>query len=518
MFIALDRERPLSDQIYDHLRDAILAGRLGGGDRLPPSRELARELSVSRNTVVGAYERLVAEGFVVTRRAGGTVVTDELPDPPPVRAGGTEAPAGRRRVSPPRLTRYARAAIERGAVFSPYSLAPPRGVIDFDHNVNLEDRTARREWLRLLRRQADAFEATPERSSVGDVVHPLSDAMAGYLSRTRGIEADPGAVRLSVGIQHALRQVLAIAVEPGEPIAVEDPHYLGIRALAAALGHEVVPVPVDEGGLRVDRLDRVPDRVRFLYTAPSHHWPTGAVLAYPRRVALLDWARRRDAVIFENDHNTQFRLQGRPLESLAGLDGGERVFHSVTFSRLFAPRVAISCVVVPGRYRAAFEAVNRLEGGPAVSRIEEHALARFVADGHLERLVRRAHTRARRARQVMDDALAGLGDLVVPPTSRGGVHVHVRVPSVGSADTDDLVAACTREGVAVRPDRPFYLRPPRHAGLVLGFGALSADQIREGAVRLGRAISTFDGDYRTRTTRIPPSGPDGGDAPPSRTK
>jgi len=488
VFIALDRERPLSDQIYDHLRDAILAGRLAGGDRLAPSRELARELSVSRNTVVGAYERRVAEGFVVTRRAGGTVVTDELPDRPPTRvdASGRRARAGR--IPPPRITGYARAAIERGAVFSPYSLDPPRGGIDFDHNVNLEDDTARREWLRLLRRQADAFEAVPERSSVGDLAHPLSGAMAGYLTRTRGIEVDPGAVHLSVGVQHALRLVLAIAVEPGEPIAVEDPHYLGVRALASALGHEVVPVPVDEAGLQVDRLARLPRRVRFLYTAPQHQWPTGAVLAYPRRVALLDWARRRDAVIFENDHNTQFRLQGRPLESLAGLDGGERVFHSVTFSRLFSPRVAISCVVVPGRYAAAFEAVNQLEGGPAVSRIEEHALARFVADGHLDRLVRRAHTRARRGRQVMDEALAALGDRVVPAGSRGGVHVHVRVPSVPTAETDRLVAACAREGVAVRPDRPFYVRPPRHAGLVLGFGALSADEIRDGAARIGRAI------------------------------
>ncbi|GJM44305.1 MAG: GntR family transcriptional regulator [Gemmatimonadota bacterium] len=491
MLLRLDPLRPLAEQVYEALGTAIRTGELAAGERLPPSRRLAIDLGVSRNTVVAAYQQLQAEGYVETRGAAGTRVARDIPSrglpgaqpaTPPA-----AAPAGPRR-RPGTLSREGQRVLRAGSVFAPSTLLDRSHLPwNFDYNTTVSDPIARRAWHRVLRRVSSRYEPEAARFDFRRQPGPLHEALVDHLRLTRGVVSESRRIILTNSAQQAFQLAARLTVNPGDSVVVEDPHYLGVRRTLATQGARIVPVGVDRHGLRVDRLPRT-GRPRLVYTTPSHQFPTGAVQPLGRRLMLLDWARRHRAWILENDHNCEYRYEGTSVPSIQGLDDGDRVIYVGSFNRLFSPPPALGFMVVPESLVEVFRA-GALIDGVAISRLEQEALAEFFTSRDMEKLLRRAWRNARAARGELLSALRALprSDAEIHAAATG-MHLHVALRGWSLDEVRRLVARAEELGVGVYPDEPFYLKPAANPGLLLGFWPLSADEIHEGVSRLGQAM------------------------------
>jgi len=481
MWLELDGEGALHRQAYRALRSAILAGRLGAGSRLPSSRGLARELGIARNTAIAACEQLVAEGYAVTRHGAGTFVAERLPE---TAARAPRARAPRRRVRLSSHGERLRRAAPRGGL----SWNPPRAQLpyDFRYGEPAYPDLPYATWCRLLARHARR--ATRRDLDYGPPggAPELREALAGYLARARGVDCEPAQVLVVQGSQQAIDLSARLLLDPGDGAVIEDPHYPALRLALAAAGAEIVALPVDGEGLPVERL---PERgARLACVTPSHQFPTGAVMPLARRLALLAWARDADAFVLEDDYDSEFRYDGRPLESLQGLDRDERVLYVGTMSKVLFPSLRIGYLVVPEPLVDVFLAAKAVADTGSAG-LEQRALAELIADGSFERHLRRARSRHGARRRALVEAIGEhLGDAVEVTGANAGLHVVLWVRGAPAERAAELRQRAATFGVGVYSVRPFYRRAPGRAGLLLGYGSLDLDAIREGVRRLASAI------------------------------
>lgn len=487
LLLHLDGSGSLHAQTYRALRDAILAGRLAPGQRLASTRELADELGISRNTVLQAYDRLVAEGYATSRPASGTFVADVVPAPaaggrPRATAGGGGvqqlSALGRRlcESAPPRRATW---SLRRESL--PY---------DFRYGEPAYADLPLATWARILGRRARRVSVRRLAYQPPGGAIELRTALAGYLARARGVVCEPEQVLVVRGSQQAIDLTTRLLVDPGDRVVLEEPHYTGFSLCLEALGAELVHVPVDDHGMRVDELKGVA-AARLICITPSHQFPAGGVLSSPRRLELLDWARSRAAYVFEDDYDGEFRFAGRPIECLQALDRHGRVLYSGTASKVLFPALRIGWLVVPRALLPVFTSAQALSDTGTAS-IEQLALADFIAEGHLERHVRRIRTRHAARRSALLDAIAReLGGRARVVGVEAGLHVLVRLEEVSRRGVRQLREACRERGVGVYPASPFYAKPPAHAELLLGYGGLGERAIREGIRRLRRALDAL---------------------------
>lgn len=484
MWLGLDGEGPLHRQAYRGLRQAILEGQLAPGSRLPSTRHLAAETRLARNTLLQAYEQLVAEGYAITRHGAGTFVAEAVPVPPPARA----SPARERGVSKaPRLAAYAQ-RLRRAASGTPLSWAPrrPRLRYDFRYGEPSHADFPRATWARCVGRAAR--QAGPGSTGYappgGDPA--LREALCGYLARARGISCTPEQVAVVYGSQQALDLIARLLVDPGDPALIEEPHYPGLRLALEVAGARVTGVPVDARGIDVDVLDT--ERARLLCVTPSHQFPLGGALPVPRRLRVLEWARRNDAVVVEDDYDSEFRYAGRPLEALRSLDREDRVAYVGTVSKVMFPSLRIGYVVLPEWLRELFLSAKSLVDTGAAT-LEQRALAEFIEAGHFERHLRRTRKRNQLRRATLEAAIeAELGDEVELVGEDAGLHVALWLRGRGHREAEALRRRAREREVAVYPLRDCYLRAPRRAGWLLGFAGLSPDEIRVGVARLAEVL------------------------------
>jgi GntR family transcriptional regulator / MocR family aminotransferase len=456
----------LHRQLATHLRDAILAGELAGGTRLHASRTLAQQLGVSRNTVTQALDQLVAEGYLETRIGAGTYVASGL-TPRARSAGVSAAPAPRLSV---RAQRFVTAHDPEGgsepALFRP-------GVPD----LSLFPAAM---WRRIANRWLDA-DAT---RGYGDPCgyRPLREAVAAQQRQTRGVTLGAGNVIVVEGTRAALALIADVLVDPGDPVAVEDPGYSAMRDAVAAAGGTVVPVALDDDGFDVAH---APADARLAYVTPSHQYPTGVVMGLRRRLELLAWARAAGAYVVEDDYDAEFRYDGAPLPALQGLDD-TRVLYVGTFSKTLAPGLRVAWIVVPDALVDAFAAARAMvSGGPAFPL--QAALAAFVDEGHFALHVRRASAVYRERRDALVDALARrLGDRVRVQGAATGLHLVARF------EGDDVAVseAAAAENVVAPPLSAYAFDGHGPTGLVLGFAAAGPVAIERAVERLERAFTT----------------------------
>ena len=474
--VSLVGRKDLTGEIYRQLRQAILDGRLPPGEQLPPTRELAQRLAVSRTTVTVAYDRLMAEGFVSSRVGAGTFVSDH---------GVRRPPAGRPAASP----------LRPRAVWDDTPLDTVRGLyarsFEFDFRSGVPDHRLfpYRVWRRLVSDELQPLGATDRLGLYGDPAgHAgLRAAIARHIGVSRAVRADAEDVTVTNGTQQALDLVARAFLEPGEGVAVEEPGFPPHRRLLTSLGAKVAPVPVDDEGLVVDAL---PEGTRLVLVTPSHQFPLGVAMSLPRRVALLSWAERHDAAIVEDDYDSEFRFGGRPIEPLQTLDTSGRVIYVGSFSKTMLPSLRLGFVVTPPSLtRAARSAKYVTDWYTALA--AQAALARFIDEGHLARHVRklRAVYAARHERIV--EALRGeLNEhLRLLPSDAG---LHVSAPA-RRASADELRAVAKRAagvGVGVDELASYAVDRPQWPGLVLGYGAIAVERIDEG---LRRLRACFDG-------------------------
>ncbi|MEO6026863.1 MAG: PLP-dependent aminotransferase family protein [Candidatus Binatia bacterium] len=480
----LDGRGPLYRQLYRALRVAILDGRVKAGMRLPSTRWMAEETGVARNRVVLAYAQLVDEGYAFGRIGSGTYVADELPGTE--RAASAEAATG---ASAPtlRLSRAARRLATRGAAWTAtkpglrydFSCGRPSWR-DFPHSV----------WARLVRRRARLASAAELDYAPSAGVPELRAAIAEHLTSWRGLACGAEQVIVTNGSQQALGLVAGMLLDPGDAVALEEPHYAGARQAFDAARARLVPIRVDGQGLDVARLAASRRRVRLVYVTPAHQFPTGAVLPLARRLALLAWARREDGYVIEDDYDSEYRYAGSPIETLHGLDLGGRVFHVGSFSKILTPALRLGYLVVPRPFARAV-AIGKMAADLGSPVFGQRVLADFILGGHLEVHLRRSRRRHASRRAALLAAIADrLGDRVTVSGGGAGLHVMLEPRSASVAVVERLVRHAAAADVGIYSTTSLHLVRPRRAALLLGHGALSEAEIRAGIARLGEVMAS----------------------------
>ena len=342
-------------------------------------------------------------------------------------------------------------------------------------------------WARLLGRRARRLSVRRLAYQPPGGAPELREALAGYLARARGVVCAPEQVLVVQGSQQAIDLTVRLLVDAGDTAVLEEPHYTGFSFCLTAAGAKIAYVPADEDGLQVEALEEIAE-ARLVCVTPSHHYPAGGVLSLPRRLALLEWARRRGAFVLEDDYDGEFRYEGRPIECLQSLDQYGRVIYTGTASKLLFPALRIGWLVAPpGLVRAFHDAKALTDTGTAG--LEQLAFADFVAEGHLERHIRRARLRhGARRRALLEAVERELGGRARILGTSAGLHVLLRIEGLAGRDVSRLRAACRQRDVGVYPAAPFYARPPARAELLLGYASLGEPEIREGIRRLRQAL------------------------------
>jgi GntR family transcriptional regulator/MocR family aminotransferase len=463
--VSLAGRGDLSARIYQQLHEAVLDGRLRSGERLPPTRELARQLAVSRNTVALAYERLTAEGFLVGRVGAGTFVCATPPAP-------ATMPAVDGGVVPPRPVWQELATTDD----------EPMTPLPHDFSVGVPD--ARRfpieAWRRQVTRQLRDVVVTEANYGDPAGLAELRAEIARHIGLSRSVRVPPAQVLVTSGAQQALDLIARVLVEPGTRVAVEEPGYPPARDLFTSFGARVTGVPVDGEGADVAA---IPAGTRLVYTTPSHQFPLGPPMSLRRRTALLEWARRADAVVIEDDYDSEFRFADRPLEPLHSLDRGDRVLYIGSFSKTMLPMLRLGFLVAPPSLLPALLAAKRLSDRQT-DVTTQGAMARFMADGLFVRHVRRSTREyAARRTRILDVLRRDFADRLDAVPSTAGLHL-AGWPR-GDVDVPALVARAASAGVKVEDMAGYYGFGVGRPGLVLGYGGIELDRIDEGLRLLG---------------------------------
>lgn len=449
---------PVLRQLYLALRGAILSGALPPGARLPPTRALAQQMGLARNTVVAAYDQLLAEGFIEGRVGAGSFVSRDLPE-------GLEPAA------PP-------------AAAPPPAPAPDEfSALPFATGRTGWDARSQRIWRALTLRRLAAPD--PAMFGYGDPrgSRALREAIAAYLRAARAVRCDPDQVVVTAGAQQAIDLVLRVLVRPGDPVWVEDPCYPALRAALAAAGAGIVPVPVDAQGMEVAAGVAAAPAARLAYVTPSSQYPLGVVLSMARRLELLAWARRAGAFLLEDDYDSEFRYAGRPLAALQGIDDAGRVIYVGTFSKVLFPGLRLGyCVLPPELLGPVLAARLRTDWHPAT--LAEGVVTDVLAEGHFAQHLRRMRVQYRAARDTLVAALRAEGLEAEPPEQ--GLKLLLRLPA-GRGDLA-VAAAAARRGVVARPVGPMVLAAPPVPALMLGFSGHEPAALRRAARVLAEVV------------------------------
>ena len=482
MFLRVDARaaRPLHEQIFEGVRAHILSGALKSGVRLPSSRQLAVDLGVARTTVLQALDALSAEGYVTARRGSATRVASALAIEP---AGGPD----KRRIPEARTARLSRAARLLRAVpgGAPRLGAAPRA---FRPGVPALDLFPTSLWARIVNRcHVRASSALLEGGDPAGY-RPLREAIAAHVALARGVRCTADQVFLTAGTQQGFEEILRLVVDPGDPVWIEDPGYLGARRAALAAGARLVPVPVDGEGLDVRAGIAREPRARAVLLAPSHQYPLGVTMSLFRRLLLLRWAAQARAVVIEDDYDSEFRHRGRPLTALQGLDQAGCVVYVGTFSKTMFPGLRLGFLVAPDPLVDVLAAARASASGPGAS-LNQAALARFIADGHFAVHLRRMRAAYRERGEALVAALATeCGGVLQPQPCEAGMQLSALLTTaVADAAVQEEAA---RRGVEVGALSGYYLGRARTRGLVFGFGGVRPAALRAGIKPLADSIET----------------------------
>jgi len=483
--IALSHEAatPLHRQLYEELRRAILNGRLSPGQKLPSTRSLAKSLGISRIVVTQSYEQLNDEGYLQTTVGSGTFVCAQLPDDLLHSAALPSEPKSDR--SPIKLSQYGAGLAELNISVIAQADAP----VSFRYGQPAFDQFPIHLWRKLLSRHC--------RSSLDWLDYatdllghkPLREAIARYLSRSRAVQCEPDQILIVSGTQQALDLIARLLVNPGETVAVEEPGYLGVRQHTfLSQGAKLLPISVDESGLVVEQLVKSPtDNIKLVYVTPSHQFPTGAVLSLQRRLELLSWAQQTKAIIIEDDYDSEYRYEGQPIPALQGLQNSNTVLYIGSFSKMLFPSLRIGYLVLPQQLLPVFACAKWLVDRQ-LPLLEQYVLTDFIAEGCLERHVRRMRLYYDQRRQVLVQALNfHLGDRATILGENAGIHLMVQLHT--KLSDEEVICRARQVGVGMVTAKPYYLNAAPKGEFIFGYSALTMQQIQAGIRSLANVLA-----------------------------
>jgi GntR family transcriptional regulator/MocR family aminotransferase len=476
--IGLDRESPtpLYKQLYEKIRHEILHSTLKKGLRLPSTRYLAAELHISRNIVLLAFEQLIAEGYLQSRTGAGTFVTKMLPEE-------VLQVQGQRRNGDRNLS--SRGKLVRKVARTPAPLDPKLRYAPFRFGLPSLEELPLERWGQLLLRHSR--QASPEIAIPSNPAgyNKLREAIASYVGVARAVRCCAEQVIIVNGSQQGIDLAARVLADPGDFAIVEDPGYLGARSALQASGIKLLPVGVGRQGLSVEKL-RHYARAKLVYVTPSHQFPLGVVLSLTKRLQLLAWAVRNNAWILEDDFDSEYRYESKPIPALQGLDQNGRVIYLGSFSKVLFPSLRLGYMIVPEDVVDAFVAARWIcdRSSPL---IEQAALADFISEGHLASHIRRMRTLYMERREVMMTVIRHeMGDILEAWDAEAGMHTVGWLP-VGIEDAR-ITAEAGIVGLNTLPVSSFATRRLARGGLLLGYAAFRPEVIKKGVRLLGSII------------------------------
>jgi GntR family transcriptional regulator/MocR family aminotransferase len=471
MHLELDGTGALYEQLTRALKRGILGGHLRGGSKLPATRDLANDLSVSRNTVLTAYDLLCTEQLAIPRGGSGTYVAHNM--------GPRTSPSASHTVGP--QSRYAARTRQLG----PTNLARTQPPVRYDLHCGepLLSPALASAWRIEL---GKAAMHTDLRYATLQGLASLRQAICDHIARRRGVLATPDDVVIVSGTQQALSLVARVLLDEGHRAVIEDPRYELVFQVLRAQGCRIVPVRTDGDGLVTSELPTT--SVRLVYVTPSHQFPSGSTMSLPRRMELLAYASERRCWILEDDYDGEFRFDSKPIPALRSLDVRDRVIYVGSFSKIVSPSLRLGYVVCPKALLGDLVAAKKLDdlGCPA---IEQAAMAEFIKSGRLERHLRRGTVELRRRRNCLIEGIRNhAGERIRLIDSRAGMHLTGWLPGFTYARFERLIELGRQRGLGLHAIHHFYRVPPETPGLILGFASLSPIQISNATKILGACI------------------------------
>jgi len=478
MWLALSEKdsRARNRQIYEQIRELILRGDLSGGERLPSTRALGKELGVARGTVVEAYEQLLAEGYIETLRGSGTQVARGV-GALPLAENRLTGPGSPLPTTQPRADR-------------PHESAAPHG-INFQSGIPALEHFPAGEWGRLYRQVCDRLPATALRYANPCGVPELREALAGWLLRMRGLRAAPEQIMITTGATQGLGLVGRLLCRPQGVVLVEDPVHTGLVKVIERAGFSVLGIPVDARGLRTDQLAHLPPQAMhhcaFAYVTPSHQYPTGGILPADRRQELVRFVRQRGCMLVEDDYDGEFRFEGAPIGAMREL-APDAVIYLGSFSKILAPALRLGFAVVPPALAPAWAEAKQY-ADVHTDALSQRTLAAFITSGAFERHILRMRKLYKHKRRLLLESLQRhFGNGFRVSGQAAGLHLVAGFPGVRF--TEGVLEAMRAHGVTAVPvERHSLRRNGEHAHeLILGYAHLAAEDLDRGVRALRAAL------------------------------
>jgi len=463
--------------LYTAMRAEILEGRLRPGTRLPATRDLARQYGLSRGTIIAAFEELKAEGYVEGNIGSGTYVSKVLPEAllqVTLHAGAQPAVRQKPRRSLSDFGKQVR-------LFESFKMRPTHA---FRANTPALDLFPAMLWTQVAARRLRLASTKLLLGCDAMGYRPLQEAIADYLNSSRGVRCVPAQVAIVSGVQEALDLVARLFLNSGDKVCMEDPGYIGAAMVFESMGAKISALPVDDEGMEL-RESRMRG-ARLVYITPGHQFPLGITMSLPRRLALLAWAQKAEALIFEDDYDSEYRYAGRPVPALQGLDRNARVLFAGSFSKVLFPSLRLGYLVIPpdlvDRFAATISVTSR-----HAPLLEQAILCDFIVEGHFGRHLRRMREiYAERLSVLLESARQKLDGLLEISNIEAGLQTMGWL--CNGVDGVSAMKAAAARSIDVTPLSSYTRMRSAREGLQLGFAAIDAREIRRGVAELAIAL------------------------------
>ncbi len=483
-----DANLPFYRQIYEAIRRAILSGKLISGTRLPASRVLAKQLSVSRITVVNAFEQLLAEGYLEGKTGAGTFVASKIPeDLLQISQTKSKNQASNILSETVKLSAFAKILTESRSKISRFQSSS--NSVPFKNGLTAVSEFPFDIWEKIAVRvyRGSRYKISGYGEAAGYC--PLREAVATHFAATRGVHCDIEQIFITNGAQQALDLIGRILLDAGDKVWIEDPCYQEALGIFRSNGAQIIPVAVDAEGFDLARAEAESRAAKLVYITPSHQYPTGVTMSLARRLSLLEWARKNSAWIIEDDYNSEFRYAGRPLASLQNLDNFGRVIYVGTFSKTIFPALRLGCLIVPKNLVEIFTAARALSDCHSPI-FEQAILADFIAEGHFARHLRRMRTLYEKRQNILvEESEKNLSGLLKVSKASSGMHLIGWLAE--GFDEIEIAESAAENGLNVTPLSSYCIENNLPPGIILGYTGFDEKQIKQGIGKLKMVLESI---------------------------
>lgn len=472
---------PLYLQVYEAVRKAILDNRLRPGEQLPPTREFAATLGISRTTVLLAFDHLLTEGYITGKTGSGTFVSETIPE----KFLEVCATATKETGKTSRKMRLSERGMRMAATAN-YTQKIRQNLRPFRPGIPALREFPFALWSRLSTRQLKSlsFETFGYGNSAG--YQPLREALANYLRISRAVRCEPAQVIITNGSQQAIDLVSRVVLGEGDYIWMEEPGYSGAGETFVGSGVQIAPVPLDSQGLLIKNGRKICPDARLAYVTPSHQYPLGMTMSLPRRIELLEWAVEKNAWVLEDDYDSEYRYTGHPISSLQGLDHQDCVIYMGTFSKVLFPGLSLGYLVAPSQLVDALIAARSLSERSSPI-LEQATLTAFIEEGHFGRHIRQMRVLYQERQEMLIENIRKYLDGVIKicPAATG-----LQLTAwLNSGDDRQISQRAAEFGLDVRPLSIYYADPKNaKPGIVFGYAAFNETEIKNGIITLAKIM------------------------------